>query len=72
MSESSEEFHYGVGVDAGLGHDETACSPESFRGCAPAGLDDLPALSFSSSEAARYSNVRQRPPERPVPTPALS
>lgn len=72
MSESLEEFHYGVGVDVGLGHDETACSPESFRACAPAGLDGVPALSFSSNALARYSSVRQRPPERPVPPLALS
>ncbi len=56
MSTSLQTFHYHVGEDAGLGPDETARSPESFRGRAPAGMDeDAPTPSFTSNEAAaRY------------------
>lgn len=56
MSTSLQTFHYHVGEDAGLGPEETARSVESFRGRAPAGLEeDAPAQSFTSNEAAaRY------------------
>jgi bacillolysin len=56
MSTSLQTFHYHVAEDPGLGPDETARSPESFRGRVPAGTEaDAPPLSFTSAEAAaRY------------------
>jgi bacillolysin len=56
MFASLQPFHYHVGEDAEVGRDETARSPESFRGETPPGTEgDVPALSFNSDEAAaRY------------------
>ena len=56
MSTSLQSFHYHVGEDAELGHDEASRSPESFRDPVPAGMaQEAPALSFNSNEAAaRY------------------
>ncbi|MGH3693637.1 MAG: M4 family metallopeptidase [Pseudonocardiaceae bacterium] len=53
MSTSLQTFHYHAAEDAGLGPDETARSPESFRSRALAGMDaDTPTLTFNSNEAA--------------------
>ena len=56
MSTSLQTFHYHVVEDTELGPDETARSPESFRGRVPGGLEaDAPPQSFTSAEAAaRY------------------
>jgi Zn-dependent metalloprotease len=85
MPTSLQKFHYHVGDDAGLGPDETARSPESFRGRAPARMEeDAPARSFNSNEAAARYYLDQllqrddRPalramvePERPERVPGL-
>ena len=53
MSTSLQTLHYHVAEDPELGPDETARSPESFRGRVPAGMGaDAPQLSFTSAEAA--------------------
>ena len=53
MSTSLQTLHYHVAEDPELGPDETARSPESFRGRVPAGVGaDAPQLSFTSAEAA--------------------
>jgi hypothetical protein len=73
MSESLQKFPCYVGEEIRLGHDEAARSRESLRGRSPAGLDNVPALSFNSNEAAaRYSSLRQRLHDSPVLPPALS
>lgn len=85
MSTSLQTFHYHVGEDAGLGADETARSPDSFRSRAPAGMEvDAPGMSFNSNEAAARYYLDQllqhddRPalrsvvePERPERVPGL-
>lgn len=53
MSTSLQSIHYHVGEDTEPGSDATARSPESFRGPAPAGVqEEAPSLSFTSNEAA--------------------
>ena len=53
MSTSLQTLHYHVAEDPELGPDETARSPESFRGRVPDGMrTDAPQLSFTSAEAA--------------------
>jgi bacillolysin len=78
-------FHYHVAEDAELGPDETARSPESFRGSGPAGIEaDAPTQFFTSAEAAARYYLDQllqrddRPamrslvePERPERMPGL-
>ena len=56
MSTSLQTFHYHVVEDPESDPDETARSPESFRGRVPGGLEaDAPPQSFTSAEAAaRY------------------
>jgi bacillolysin len=85
MSTSLQTFHYHAAEDPELGPDETARSPESFRGRVPAGIEaDAPPLSFTSAEAAaRYylDQLLQRDdraavrslvePERPERMPGL-
>jgi bacillolysin len=85
MSTSLQTFHYHAAEDPELGPDETARSPESFRGRVPAGMEaDGPPLSFTSAEAAaRYylDQLLQRDdraamrslvePERPERMPGL-
>jgi bacillolysin len=81
----STSFHYHVGEDAELGDDETARSPESFRGRAPADMEEgAPGLFFNSDEAAarfyldQLFQADERPalqavvePERPERVPGL-
>lgn len=85
MSTSLQSFHYHVGEDAELGHDEASRSAESFRGPLPGGMaEEAPAMSFNSNEAAaRYflDQLLQRDeraalrsliePERPERVPGL-
>lgn len=85
MSMSLLTFHYHVAEDPEVGPDETARSPESFRGRVPAGIEaGAPPLSFTSAEAAaRYyldqllqlddrAEVRSlAEPERPERMPGL-
>lgn len=84
MPEPLEEFHYHAGEDAELGRNATARSAESFESRPRGGLDDVPAPTFNSNEAAARYFLDQllqqddRPamrsvvePERPERVPGL-
>lgn len=52
MPASLQKFHYHVAEDAGTDNGRAAGSPESYLGGAASEMDEAPALSFNSNEAA--------------------